>query len=99
VELAIQHSTYVHARVGHGEGPQVTDPRAPEWANEVETHLGWWKRIVAARRQQGAEFIAFCPEFGPAPYMPSLPYTRQPVADLWEITVHMKELIRRRCAP
>jgi sugar phosphate isomerase/epimerase len=99
VELAIQHTTYVHARVGHGEGPQVSDPRAPEWINEVEAHLGWWKRIATARKQQGAEFTAFCPEFGPAPYMTSLPFTRQPVADLWEITVHMKELIRRRCTP
>jgi hypothetical protein len=98
VEAAIQASTYIHARVGHREGPQVSDPRAPEWSAEVEAHLGWWKRIAAARRRAGASILAVCPEFGPAPYMPVLPHTRQPVADLWEITLHMKTLIRSACA-
>ena len=98
VELAVQRSTYIHARVGHAEGPQVSDPRAPEWATELHTHLGWWKRIAETRRRDGAALLAVCPEFGPAPYMPSLPYTRQAVADLWEVTVHMKDLLRAACA-
>jgi len=97
VDHAIRSSTYIHARVGHIEGPQVSDPRAPEWSNEVETHLGWWTRIASVRREQGAEILAVCPEFGPAPYMPLAPFTRQPLADLWEITIHMKDLLRARC--
>jgi sugar phosphate isomerase/epimerase len=95
LELAIQHSDYIHARVGHIEGPQVSDPRAPEWKAELESHMGWWKRIAAARRTEGATTIAVCPEFGAAPYMPLLPFTRQPVADLWEITLWMMDLLRR----
>jgi sugar phosphate isomerase/epimerase len=96
LQLAIERSSYIHARVGHIEGPQVSDPQAPEWQKEVQTHIGWWERIAAAQRQRGASFLAICPEFGPAPYMPTLPYTRQPVANLWDITVYMKNLLQSK---
>jgi hypothetical protein len=29
--------------------------------------------------------------------MPALPFTRQPVADVWEITLHMMKLLRAEC--
>jgi hypothetical protein len=98
VQLAIRHTAYIHARVGHMQGPQVSDPRAPEWSAEVERHFGWWEQIAAERARQGAPWLAVCPEFGPAPYMPSLPFTRQPVADLREVIVHQMEQLRRRLA-
>jgi len=37
-------------------------------------------------------------EFGPTDYMPSLPYTRQPLSDQWAINVHMLNLLRKRYA-
>ena len=96
LERAIERSFHLHARVGHPEGPQVSDPRAPEWQQALEAHLGWWQRIVDRRRQDNAELLTICPEFGPPDYMPTLPYTRQPVADLWEINCHMKQLLEKR---
>jgi sugar phosphate isomerase/epimerase len=96
VEQAIRHSRHIHARVGHAEGPQVTDPRAPEWQEAVEVHLGWWQQIVDHHRAAGSEFLTICPEFGPPDYMATLPYTRQPVADLWELNFFMKELLQKR---
>jgi len=98
VGLAIERTDYIHARVGHAEGPQVNDPRAPEWKAELEAHLSWWQRIADAHRRHGSRELFVCPEFGPAPYMPALPFTRQPVSDLWEITLFMKELLRERLA-
>jgi sugar phosphate isomerase/epimerase len=95
LEIAIQHSDYIHARVGFAEGPQVNDPRGPEWKAEIDAHIGWWKRISIARRAAGATALGVCPEFGAAPYMVVLPFTRQPVTDLWEITLWMKDLLRR----
>ena len=97
--LAIGHADYIHARVGHMEGPQVSDPRAPEWSAEVERHMQWWERIAAEHARRGSAFLAVCPEFGPAPYMPALPFTRQPVTDIQEIVVHTMHHLRRRLQP
>jgi hypothetical protein len=94
VGVAIDHADYIHARVGHIEGPQITDPRAPEWKSELETHFGWWLRIADAHRRRGSEYLAVCPEFGPPPYMQTLPCTRQPVASVWDITMHMQQILR-----
>ncbi|MGB6647997.1 MAG: TIM barrel protein [Bacteroidota bacterium] len=95
VAQAIEHADYIHARVGHIEGPQVSDPMAPEWKNELEIHMEWWERIVHHHRRRETEVLAVCPEFGPPPYMPLLPYTQQPVADLWRVTRDMQQLLRQ----
>jgi len=36
VEAALARTHHIHARIGHAEGPQVNDPRAPEWKNESQ---------------------------------------------------------------
>ncbi|TBL73247.1 sugar phosphate isomerase/epimerase family protein [Paenibacillus thalictri] len=85
VHLAIDRALHIHGRVGYFHGPQVADPRAPEVAQEVNVHEAWWQRIYEARKAAGAELFTFTPEYGPPGYMHVLPYTRQPVSDLWEI--------------
>ena len=40
--LAISRTDHIHTRVGYPEGPQVSDPRAPEWDAALQAHLGWW---------------------------------------------------------
>ena len=92
---AVRH---IHARVGHAQGPQVSDPRAPEWKDALDAHLKWWDLIVAARREAGAGRLTITPEFGPPPYFPTLPWTRMPVASQWDINVHMMQLLRSRYA-
>ena len=94
VAAAINHSFHVHARVGFAEGPQVTHPAAPEWERELATHLDLWQRIVDRRAGENAPFLTICPEFGPIPYMPTLPFTNVPVADAWEINVTMKNMLK-----
>jgi sugar phosphate isomerase/epimerase len=96
LERALQHSYHIHARVGHPQGPQVSDPRAPEWQEVVETHLGWWQRIIDHHQGMNTPEMTITPEFGPPGYMQTLPYTRQPVADLWEINLYMRELLKSR---
>lgn len=95
VSLAISRTGHIHARIGHSEGPQVNDPRAPEWKEVVDTHLGWWDRIVADKKKEGKR-LTILTEFGPVDYMPAMPYTRQPVADQWGINVHMLKTLRAR---
>lgn len=95
VSLAIRHTDHIHSRVGHSEGPQVNDPRAPEWAEALETHLGWWDRVVARHTDEGTP-LTVTTEFGPTPYMPLVPFTQMPLANQWEINVHMMNLLKAR---
>ena len=85
IQLAAQHCHHLHARVGHEEGPQVSDPRAPEWARHLAAHEAWWDTIWSSQKQRGLAVTCLVPEFGPAPYLPLLPYTQSPVADLADI--------------
>lgn len=95
VQMAIDRTDHIHARIGHAQGPQVSDPRAPEWESAVKAHLAWWDRIIESKRKKGGR-ITVLTEFGPPDYMPVIPYTRQPVADQWAINVHMMHLLRKR---
>jgi hypothetical protein len=94
VSRAIERSFAIHARVGHAEGPQVPDPRDLLWKPNLEAHLIWWKQIAARRRAEGCEILPVTPEFGPAPYMTLLPHSHQPIADLWEINVFMRDWLK-----
>jgi sugar phosphate isomerase/epimerase len=93
--LAIERAEHIHARIGHAEGPQVNDPRAPEWDAAVKAHFAWWDKIVERKKQRG-ELLTILTEFGPPDYMPTTAYTRQPLADQWAINVHMMQLLRKR---
>lgn len=95
VALALARTGHIHTRVGHPEGPQVSDPRAPEWEGAVKAHFTWWDEVVKQKRAKG-ETITMLPEFGAPDYMPTLPYTRQPVANQWAINVHMMQLLKAR---
>jgi len=95
VALALERTDHIHARIGHAEGPQVNDPRAPEWEPAVQAHLAWWDQVVAHKKATGKP-MTFLTEFGPPDYLPALPYTRIPVANQWEINVYMLQLLRKR---
>jgi len=85
IALCAQHCHHVHARVGFEGGPQVSDPRAPEWVQHLAVHESWWWQIWQSQKQRGMEISTLTPEFGPAPYLHLLPYTQAPVADLADI--------------
>lgn len=96
VAAAVERASYVHARVGFEEGPQVPDPLAPEWAGTVERFMALWRRIVAARRAAGVEFLVVTPEFGPPGYMPCEPYTQRPLADAWDVNARFLDVLKNR---
>jgi sugar phosphate isomerase/epimerase len=95
LELAICRADYIHARVGYAEGPQIPDPRAPEWQHAVRRHLGLWQQIIEQHKRGGNEHLYITPEFGPPAYMHTAPFTNQPVGDVWEQNVYMKEFLTR----
>ena len=97
IAMTLERVDHIHARIGHAEGPQVNDPRAPEWKGYVEAHFGWWDKVVARKKREGKQ-MTFLTEFGPVDYMPALPYTRQPLANQWEINKYMMDILRARYA-
>lgn len=96
LEQAVKRTRHIHARIGFEEGPQISDPRAPEWKYAVDHFLLWWDRMIACRLAEGAKILGFTTEFGPPPYMPTQPFTNSPVADQFAVNCYMKDLLRER---
>ena len=96
LRLAIERTDHIHARVGYPEGPQVPDPRAPEWSEALETHLAWWDRVIERKRAAGESVMTITPEFGAPPYTVLLPYTQEPIASQREINEYMMNLLKER---
>lgn len=94
VERAIERTFYIHARVGCNMSPQVAHPLAPEAKPWLEVHMNLWRRILEERKQQHYNWFAIMPDFASPPYMPTLPFTRQPVADSWQVNLEMKKMLR-----
>ncbi|OXA81051.1 Sugar phosphate isomerase/epimerase [Flavobacterium aquidurense] len=97
MDLAILRTEHIHARIGHTEAVQVSDPFAPEWNEALEKHLFWWDAVIKRKKDNGSK-MSITTEFGPVPYMPVLPYTNQPVASQWDINHKMMQFLKKRYA-
>jgi len=95
IALAADHTVHVHCRMGHAEAPQIADPRDDNYAAERQAFEGWWRLIYQSIERRGLPAFSFCPEYGPPPYMPTLPHTGSPLADLEQICNWQMERIRR----
>lgn len=91
----IPYVSHIHARVGFEQGPQVNDPAAPEWKNHLLYFIHWWQQIINDKKAKGIPFITITPEFGPAPYMPALPFTKQPTGKQWDINLFMMTTLKK----
>jgi sugar phosphate isomerase/epimerase len=96
VQLAISRADHIHARVGYSQGAQINDPRVPEWSGIVDVFIDWWQQIINRAIAEGKSEFGITPEFGPYPYMVEQPFTRQAIADQWELNVFMKTLLKER---
>jgi hypothetical protein len=98
MDIAIERTDHIHARVGSAQSAQVPDPRTGaglRWTGRFEK---WWDRIIEARRAEGRAFMTINPEFGPPPYQPVSPESEDPLADVWEVCLWMTERFRSRWA-
>ncbi|MDH7461741.1 sugar phosphate isomerase/epimerase [Chitinophagaceae bacterium 26-R-25] len=95
MQLAIERTEHLHARVGYPEGPQIPDPRVPEWQHALNAHLSWWDRVVERKKKENT-VMTITPEFGPNPYMVHDPVSGQPIADQWAVNVFMMNLLKQR---
>lgn len=85
---------HLHARVGYDQGPQVPDPRAPEYQEAVRSHLNFWQQVWRHRQASGADYVTMTPEFGPDGYCHLQPYTQMPVVDLWDVNQWMGKTVQ-----
>ncbi len=83
LDLCARRAHHIHARVGHAQGPQVSDPSAPEHAAELAAHERWWSMIWDAQEERGMPVTTMTPEFGPDGY------SSTPVDELWAINCWM----------
>jgi sugar phosphate isomerase/epimerase len=95
VAKAIQRTRHIHARVGFTQGPQIMDPRAPEWDKIVDQHIAWWQQALDVNNALGHP-ITITTEFGPFPYLQHFPYTNLPIYHQWEVNVYMMNTLRSR---
>ena len=95
IERIMPHVSHIHARVGFEQGPQVNNPQAPEWQEHLDKFVHWWQQIINLKKQAGQSLFTITPEFGPQPYMPTAPYTQQPLSSQWENNVFMKEYLKK----
>jgi hypothetical protein len=82
IRLCAERADHVHIRVGTEQAPQVADIRSPEALPYLRAFERLWDIVWAAQLARGLAVSTACPEFGPPPYQPTLPYTGEPVADL-----------------
>jgi hypothetical protein len=83
--LTARHAHHIQPRVGYSQGPQVPDPRAPEYADALVAHERWWTVVWDSMAARGITKFTMTPEFGPDGYLQHTPFTRIPAADLWEV--------------
>lgn len=104
IQAMAAHVDHIHARIGHAQGPQVNHPFAPEHRQALAAHLACWQLFAANQANRQAQHLGdqlplrpltLTPEFGPDGYLPTLPFTNQPVADLLEINTAMAAWLRQ----
>jgi hypothetical protein len=89
------HVSHIHARIGSEQSPQVNHPFAPEWKQHLDRYVNWWTEIIQLQSLKGNTHITITPEFGPFPYMPQAPFSKNPTANQQEINVHMKDYLQQ----
>ena len=94
LQLIFPRVAHVHARIGFEQGPQVNDPSAPEWNGHLTKFMHWWKEIATARKSLGKKSLSFTTEFGPPPYLPTAPHSRQPLSDQWNNNLFMLQQLQ-----
>lgn len=96
LELALSRSKHIHARIGFTQGPQVNDPRLPEWQESLQHHLKCWDKVISTQKEKGAEFFTFTSEFGPFPYLSSTTDRNAAFTQQWDLNNYMKDLLKSR---
>lgn len=95
LDLAIEHTRQIHARVGFEQGPQVPDFMLPQYQAALQFHLECWDRVVLLNDNKGTELLPITTEFGPPPYM-QINSTLDPAEKQWKLNTDLMNLLKQR---
>ena len=95
--LDFLHPSVIHTqcRVGYDHGPQVVDPRLPEWIHYMEGSETWWDKIWKSQLEQGFEYTTMIAEHGAPTYQACKPGSDEPLGHIWDIN-HWVQLRRQK---
>ena len=88
LERVAERCYYIHARFGWAQGPQMADPAAKECEADCKLQLATWAALIEGQRAMDDDGddddrdIYISPEYGPAPYLATMPHTQTPIASL-----------------
>lgn len=77
-------------------GPQDQQRKARDL--EVHPYSCPCSEIYQHRSKEGAECLSVTTEFGPPNYLHTLPFSNEPVANLWEVCDWMRQFIAAEIA-
>jgi hypothetical protein len=95
INFLIPNVIHTQCRVGYDHGPQVSDPRAPEWIHYMEGFECWWDKIWQSQKSRGFEYTTMLAEHGPPTYQMCVPDTKDPLANIWDVN-HWVQLRRQK---
>jgi sugar phosphate isomerase/epimerase len=93
-----ERTVHLHGRVGYENGPQVPDPRVPEWEDRVKKHEAWWDQIIRQHNARNERTFTYVPEFGPPTYMQTIPESGKPASELWDVCLWAADRFRKQFA-
>ena len=95
IDFIAANVIHTQCRVGYDHGPQVSDPRAPEWIHYMEGMERWWDKIWQIQSDRGCEYTTMIAEHGPPTYQMCVPGTQAPLANIWDVN-HWIQLRRQK---
>ncbi|GLR15872.1 sugar phosphate isomerase/epimerase family protein [Portibacter lacus] len=95
VQKALSRTGHIHSRIGFQEAPQIPNPDDDQYKAAIEAHFAWWDEVVRIKAEK-QETLTMTTEFGPPPYMWTQPYSKEPLANVWDVNVQMMKMWRKR---
>jgi sugar phosphate isomerase/epimerase len=96
VNLAIENTQHIHARVGHTQGPQVWNPANIEYAEALNEHLKIWDKCIELAKLNKRKYFTITPEFGPPPYLVKGDRETSMISEQWGLNLWMKNFLTNR---
>ncbi|MFT5111726.1 MAG: sugar phosphate isomerase/epimerase [Parasphingorhabdus sp.] len=95
IDFLVPNVIHTQCRVGYDHGPQVVDPRLPEWIRYMEGSERWWDEIWKSQLARGCEYTTMIAEHGAPTYQACMPGTQDPLASIWDVN-HWVQLRRQK---